>query len=1041
MAPPGRRRTVSSFALLPLLFLFFTSTASAASAVLGIDLGTEYIKAALVKPGIPLEIVLTKDSKRKEAAAVAFKPVSKAPPAAGSFPERLYGGDALALTARFPGDVYPNLKPLLGLPAEGSQTVEEYARRYPALRLEAATDRGTVGFKSGSFSSEDAPFSVEELLAMELKNIRQNAETMAGKGSRIDTAVFTIPTFYTAQERRAVELAAELAGLEVLSLISDGLAVGLNFATTRTFPSISEGGKPETHMILDMGAGSTTATVINFQGRTVKDVGRFNKTIQEVQVLGTGWDKSLGGDALNTLIMDDMISKFVASSGAKSASVSAEAVKSYGRAAAKLWKEAERLRQVLSANTAASASFEGLYEDVDFKYKLTRDEFEELAGGFTDRIADPVKQAVEAAKISFSELDSIILHGGATRSPFVSKALGPMVYGDRLRSSVNADEAAVFGAAFKGAGLSPSFRVKEIKDYDVASYPAGIRWMVDGKPKSQKLFTPTSHLGAIKHVPFKNQEDFKFTLFQQVPPHDPVGDVTFEQSVVNVQTKNLTASVKELVEKFGCAAEAIDTKFSVRLDPVNGLPQVVGGTVSCEVLDDKKGTIADGVKDFFGFGKKDKGDQEVLEDGESASLVEESPTSSVSNDKASSTSSSKGAEKSGEAKKKTEIIKINFTSSPAGFEAPTPEELARMKKRLADFDKSDKNRRAREGDLNALEAFTYRARDLLSDEGILAASTSEQRSAIESLLSTTSEWLYSEGVSAPSETLKEKLNDLKALVEPMTKRKFEAAQRPEALRLLQEALNNTSNFMKMMKEQIEESEVASSKAEASRSAEAASSAASPSFSDSADADAEADPLADMDSDEPVTATTASSSKSPLQTLLSPYTPDELSSISSIYETAESWLKEKLPLQESKEAYEDAAFEVKDLSKYADQLNDALRDMMNKKIRQMQYQQPPKAKKSSKTSKTKKAKATKAASDSEKGSEEELFEDADKGAGKKSDDGEREGFEQVTVTLGEEEATATPASAKKGKAKAKGRGKSDKAAKGKGKKGKKDKDEL
>jgi hypothetical protein len=65
MAPPGRRRAHLSPAtvLLGLVFLF-SSTASAASAVLGVDLGTEYIKAALVKPGIPLEIVLTKDSKR-----------------------------------------------------------------------------------------------------------------------------------------------------------------------------------------------------------------------------------------------------------------------------------------------------------------------------------------------------------------------------------------------------------------------------------------------------------------------------------------------------------------------------------------------------------------------------------------------------------------------------------------------------------------------------------------------------------------------------------------------------------------------------------------------------------------------------------------------------------------------------------------------------------------------------------------------------------------------------------------------------------------
>jgi hypothetical protein len=102
MLPPGRRKSPPLLSLIPLLvLLLFSTSASAASGVLGIDLGTEYFKAALVKPGTPLEIVLTKDSKRKEAATVAFKPSRAQTTDAEAFPERLFGGDALALAARF----------------------------------------------------------------------------------------------------------------------------------------------------------------------------------------------------------------------------------------------------------------------------------------------------------------------------------------------------------------------------------------------------------------------------------------------------------------------------------------------------------------------------------------------------------------------------------------------------------------------------------------------------------------------------------------------------------------------------------------------------------------------------------------------------------------------------------------------------------------------------------------------------------------------------------------------------------------------------
>src|SRR4051812_31939065 len=106
------------------LLLLFTSLASCA-AIIGIDYGTEFIKVALVKPGIPLEIVLTKDSKRKEAAAVAFKPKSTVLPDASS-PERLYGVDAVNYAARFPDSVYPNLKPLLGAHVTLDDAVKAY---------------------------------------------------------------------------------------------------------------------------------------------------------------------------------------------------------------------------------------------------------------------------------------------------------------------------------------------------------------------------------------------------------------------------------------------------------------------------------------------------------------------------------------------------------------------------------------------------------------------------------------------------------------------------------------------------------------------------------------------------------------------------------------------------------------------------------------------------------------------------------------------------------------------------------------------------
>ena len=471
------------FSLVLSLTLILPWTASATSAVLGIDLGTRYIKAALVKPGIPLEIVPTKDSKRKEISAVAFKMGHHAQKL-GSFPERLYGSDAAALAARFPNDVYPNLRSLLGQTIRDSTLVNTYRETYPALDLVSYQDRNTAAFYSAALGKEEAPLTVEELLAMQLQNMRSNAELLAGKRSKIEAVVMTVPSFFTADEIRALELAGELAGLKILGLLSDGLAVGINYATSRIFPSITDGGKAENHLVFDMGAGSTTATVLQFQGRTVKSSGQANKTVQEVNVLGTGYDRFLGGEILNAVIVEHMVDEFVRRSGAKEKNVTPRAVKTHGRTAAKLWKEAERIRQVLSANSETFASFEDLYDNIDFRYKLTRSQFENMTSTFAERVEGPVQQALEAAKLTKNDIDSIILHGGATRTPFVQSRLEKVI-GDagKVRSNVNSDEAAVFGAAFKGAGLSPNFRVKDIQTRDATPYSVDIRWLADEKGK------------------------------------------------------------------------------------------------------------------------------------------------------------------------------------------------------------------------------------------------------------------------------------------------------------------------------------------------------------------------------------------------------------------------------------------------------------------------------------------------------------------------------------------------------------------------------
>ncbi|CAI4217357.1 unnamed protein product [Parascedosporium putredinis] len=830
--------------------------------VLGVDLGTEYIKASLVKPGIPLEIVLTKEARRKEASSVAFKP-ERGELKAGDYPERFYGSDALAMGPRFPADVYSI-----------SST----------FSLEEDKARGTVSLKSKAFGADEEPWMVEELLAMQLQNIRSNAELHAGDGST---------------EKRAFELAADLAGLKVMSFVSDGVAVGLHYATSRQFPNTSEGEKPEYHLVFDIGAGSASATVMRFQSRNVKDVGKFNKTIQEIHVLGSGWDRSLGGDAFNSLIVDDLVNQFVESSAGQKVSATADKIKTGGRTAVKLFKEAEKARHILSANSNTQGSIESLFEDVDFKYKFTRDAFETMASTHAETIATIVRAALRQANLDVSDLTSAILNGGLTRTPFVQKVLADVLgSSDLIRTSVNSDEAAVLGAGFKAADLSPGFRVKEIQIFDTSNYAAGVKYTNSNeKLQHQKLWNPTSHLGSTEK--------------------QMVGES--ENDISLLTTKNLTASVTELKEKYSCEDGDISFKLGVKLAGENGEVVVTRASVECEGEVTEKDTIMDGVKNLFGFGKKDQkplGDDAAADSEQAA----EGAAEPAAEDAASEEKGSEAAAE-GEAKKQLVTISVDFALEKAGVPALPKDRLKKLKDRLKAFDASDKARALRSETMNQLEGYTYKVRDILENEDFIGATTEKERTQLQTLASEISDWLYEEGADAPREELQKRLKSLKSIVEPAQKRVDEAAQRPQALDDLKEAISQTETFVETVKKQIKEYD--DWHASASAAASESSAAAPEEPSSSAEAE-EAQTGGEFDGLEDDAQVTDVPKPPTMESVLEDRGP--------LAADIKKWLEDKEPKQKVLPPTADPVLLVKDLKTRREKLDKAGMDLAMKGVR-------------------------------------------------------------------------------------------------------------
>jgi hypoxia up-regulated 1 len=108
---------------------------------------------------------------------------------------------------------------------------------------------------------------------------------------------------------------------------------------------------------------------------------------------------------------------------------------------------------------------ESLYEDIDFRSRLSRTSLETAVDRILPLFSSPLTSALASADIPLSRISSVILFGGNTRVPFVHSAIRNVLGGadDKIAQNVNTDEAAVLGAAYYGAGLSRLFKMKNIE--------------------------------------------------------------------------------------------------------------------------------------------------------------------------------------------------------------------------------------------------------------------------------------------------------------------------------------------------------------------------------------------------------------------------------------------------------------------------------------------------------------------------------------------------------------------------------------------------
>lgn len=735
--------------------------------IVAFDYGTDSLKTALVKPGMAPDVVLTRDSKRKLPAVVAFK-----------MEDRLFGTDAMNIATRYPGDTFPDLKSLLGRQPSRDESV---AAQYASILGSNLTshERNTFAITRATDYTLDKhgpdTHTIEELVGMQLAHAKMLAEETAdekvkltypgniGTFGGLDT-VITVPTFYTALERQALYDAAVLAGFRP-RVISDAAAAATSLALKQTFTST-----PEIHLLYDAGHGSTRASLVRFSTKSFPTEDLFGTTMKEhtfVEVLATGWSREAGGLALDEIVRNLLVEKFKQSN--KAVDITANP-----RAMARLLLASSKAKHVLSANQEARVSIEGLIDDIDFRTVITREDFEAAAAPLQKGFSQPILDALKRGDTKLSAVASVILLGGTSRVPLVQRAVEQQagVPNSLLAQNLNADEAMALGAGFYGASYNPQLKMKPLKVVDVQPYPLVL---VDNESKVETLFQ-----GSVDEEPILKQYEGQTTDFSFEAGYAKEADLekAFERPLYRFEVTDIADTLRSLKASGDLAKVDATVNMTLISRPL--------GSISVEsawlTVKPKKEGVVGALRSFFGG---------------AAAKVEDVTTADDSNSTVASDSNSTNTTAEALDVVKDKVVRLTVNTVALGTLQPlTSAATTASKEKLYLMDAAARRKLLREEHRNKLESYVYRMREIVHDSSFEGASSKKERQDIESSASEMTSWMNSaEGDRASYEELKKKLSGLEALVKPIESRMTEAKGRTGAEKRLQRAFEITEAFL------------------------------------------------------------------------------------------------------------------------------------------------------------------------------------------------------------------------------------------------------
>ncbi|MFP1729845.1 molecular chaperone DnaK [Lonsdalea quercina] len=299
---------------------------------------------------------------------------------------------------------------------------------------------------------KDQKLAPPQISAEVLKKMKKTAEDYLGEA--VTEAVITVPAYFNDAQRQATKDAGRIAGLEVKRIINEPTAAALAYGLDKEVGN-------RTIAVYDLGGGTFDISIIEI------DEVEGEKTFE---VLATNGDTHLGGEDFDSRLINYLVDEFKKEQNFD--------LRNDPLAMQRLKEAAEKAKIELSSAQQTDVNLPYITADASgpkhLNIKVTRAKLESLVEDLVTRSLEPLKVALQDAKLSVSDINDVILVGGQTRMPMVQKKVADF-FGKEPRKDVNPDEAVAIGAAVQGGVLSGD--VKDVLLLDVTPLSLGIETM------------------------------------------------------------------------------------------------------------------------------------------------------------------------------------------------------------------------------------------------------------------------------------------------------------------------------------------------------------------------------------------------------------------------------------------------------------------------------------------------------------------------------------------------------------------------------------